>query len=244
MTHQIPTFSRDQDPKPTSGRRACSEIIFNFVSWLLTLKRFSVIKRDMNLPTTRRYVMGARAEAAAATKQRILDSTHRLLVTHSFEEMTVDMIAAGAATAARTVLRIFGSKEELFAQALHSVGEFGQAPITPGDTDALVSGTYDFYEKVGDTVIRWLADEPRISAMREHLNIGRQHLRAWVAEAFAPQLNQLRGNARKELHDALIVAFDVYTWKLLRRDFGLSRRAAEATTLRIVRGLIGERKDG
>ena len=114
------------------------------------------------------------------------------------------------------------------AQALHSLGEFGQAPITPGDTDALVSGTYDFYEKVGDTVIRWLADEPRISAMREHLNIGRQHLRAWVAEAFAPQLNQLRGNARKELHDALIVAFDVYTWKLLRRDFGLSRRAAEA----------------
>jgi AcrR family transcriptional regulator len=198
----------------------------------------------MNLSTARRYVMGARAAAAAATKQRILDSTHALLVTYSFEEMTVDMIAARAGTAARTVLRIFGSKEELFAQALHSLGQFGQAPITPGNTDALVSGTYDFYEKVGDTVIRWLADEPRISAMHEHLNIGRRHLRAWVAEAFAPKLSQLRGNARKELHDALIVAFDVYTWKLLRRDFGLSRRVAEATTLRIVRGLIGERKNG
>jgi AcrR family transcriptional regulator len=158
--------------------------------------------------------------------------------------MTVDMIAAGAETTPRTVLRIFGSKEELFAEALHSLGQFGQAPITPGDIDALVGGTCDFYERIGDTVIRWLADEPRIPAMREHLNIGRQHLRAWVAEAFAAELNRLQSSARKELHDALIVGFDVYTWKLLRRDFGLSRKATEASIGLIIRGLIGECENG
>ena len=188
--------------------------------------------------------MTARAESAAATRQRILESAHRLLVTHSFEEMTVDMVAAGAETTARTVLRLFASKEELLAQALHSLGQFGMAPITPNNIEALMNGTYDFYEKVGDTVIRWLADEPRIAAMHEHLNIGRRHLRAWVAEAFAAELGRQQGNARRELHDALIVAFDVYTWKLLRRDFGLSRRAAQATTLRVVRGLIEGCKDG
>jgi AcrR family transcriptional regulator len=188
--------------------------------------------------------MTARAESAAATKQSILESAHQLLLVHSFEEMTVDMVAAGADTTTRTVLRLFGSKEELLAQALHSLGQFGLAPITPGDVQALVSGTYDFYEKVGDTVIRWLADEPRIVAIHEHLNIGRRHLRAWVAEAFASELNQLRGSGQRELHDALIVAFDVYTWKLLRRDFGLSRRTAQATTLRIVRGLIEGYKYG
>lgn len=188
--------------------------------------------------------MRVRAEAAAATRQRILESARALLVTHSFEAMTIEAIAAGADTTVRTVLRVFGSKEELFAQALHSLGQFGLAPITPGDLDALVSGTYEFYEKVGDTVIRWLADEPQIPAMREHLNIGRRHLRTWVAEAFAPTLGRLQGGVRKELHDALIVPFDVYTWKLLRRDFGLSRRAAEATTKRIVTGLIGEGKNG
>jgi len=80
--------------------------------------------------------------------------------------------------------------------------------------------------------------------LHEHLNIGRRHLRVWVAEAFASELGQLQGSARRELHDALIVAFDVYTWKLLRRDFGLSRRATQATTLRIIRGLIGGYKDG
>jgi AcrR family transcriptional regulator len=193
----------------------------------------------MKSQASRQYVMRARAESAAATKQSILESAHQLLLAHSFEEMTVDMVAAGADTTTRTVLRLFGSKEELLARALHSLGQFGLAPSTPSDVEALVSGTYDFYEKVGDTVIRWLADEPRIVAMHEHLNIGRRHLRAWVAEAFASELNQLRGSAQRELHDALIVAFDVYTWKLLRRDFGLSRRTAQATTLRIVRGLIG-----
>jgi AcrR family transcriptional regulator len=198
----------------------------------------------MKTLSARPYVMKVRAEAAAATRQRILESARDLLVTHSFEAMTIDAIAAAAGTTTRTVLRVFGSKEELFAQALHSLGELGQAPIVPGDLDALIGGTYDFYEKIGDTVIRWLADEARVPAMREHLAVGRQHLRAWVGEAFASSLRRLEGSARKELHDALIVAFDVYSWKLLRRDTGLSRRAAQAVTRRIVVGLIGENENG
>jgi AcrR family transcriptional regulator len=188
--------------------------------------------------------MRARADAAAATRDRIIASARELLVQHSFEDMTIDAIAEGAGTTTRTVLRVFGNKEEVFAQALHSLGQFGQAPITPGDLDALIGGTYDFYEKIGDTVIRWLADEPRIPAMREHLKICRKHLRAWVAAAFGPTLTRLQGERRKEVHDALIVAFDVYTWKLLRRDFGLSRRAAEARTKRIVAGIMREDENG
>ena len=193
---------------------------------------------------TRGYIMKARAAAAAATRERVLASTRELLMTHSFDEMTIEAIAAGAGTTVRTVLRIFAGKEDLFAEALHSLGEFGQAPVVPGDIDALIGGTYDFYEKIGDTVIRWLADEPRLPAMREHLNIGRQHLRAWVAAAFAPTLERLEGTARRQLHDALIVVFDVYTWKLLRRDFGLGRKAAEAVARRMVVALAGEERNG
>jgi AcrR family transcriptional regulator len=198
----------------------------------------------MKYSDARPYVMRARADAAAATRDRIIGSARELLVQHSFEDMTIDAIAEGAGTTTRTVLRVFGNKEEVFAQALHSLGQFGQAPITPGDLDALIGGTYDFYEKIGDTVIRWLADEPRIPAMREHLKICRKHLRAWVAAAFGPTLTRLQGERRKEVHDALIVAFDVYTWKLLRRDFGLSRRAAEARTKRIVAGIMREDENG
>jgi AcrR family transcriptional regulator len=188
--------------------------------------------------------MSARADAAAATRQRILDSARQLFLGHAFEDVTVETIAAQSETTARTVLRVFRSKDELLAEVLHSLGQFGMAPITPGDLATLVHGTYEFYEKIGDTVIRWLADEPRLPAMHAHLNIGRAHLRAWVAEAFARELKSLQSAARKELHEALIVAFDVYTWKLLRRDFGLSRPAAEGRVLRIVRGLVKESDHG
>jgi len=198
----------------------------------------------MKSVAVRPYVMRARADAAAATRERVLASARNLLMSHSFEEMTIDAIAEGADTTTRTVLRIFDSKEELFAQALHSLGQFGQAQILPGNIDVLIGGTYDFYEKVGDTVIRWLADEARIPAMREHLQIGREHLRAWVAEAFAPTLARLNSVDSGEIHDALIVAFDVYTWKLFRRDFGLNRKAAQARTKRLVFGIVGEKSNG
>src|SRR6185312_14665412 len=198
----------------------------------------------MKCDSTRSYVMKARAEAAAATRARILDSCRVLLVTHSFEDMTIDAIAAGANTTVRTVMRVFGSKEELFAQALHSLGEFGITPIVSKDIDALLTGAYDFYEKIGDTVIRWLGDEARLPAMHEHLETGREHLRSWVSKAFEETLSSFEGTARKEILEGLIVAFDVYTWKLLRRDFRLSRRTAQATTKRMIVGLIGRSSNG
>jgi AcrR family transcriptional regulator len=201
----------------------------------------------MKSAATRPYVMRARAESAAATRERILESARDLLVTHSFEDMTIQAIAAGADTTVRTVMRLFGSKPELFAQALHGLSQFGflePSAAEPGSIEALVSRAYGFYEKVGDTVIRWLADEPRVPAMQQHLAIGRQHLRDWVTAAFSAELQHRELAARKELLDGLIVAFDVYSWKLLRRDFGLSRRNAEATTRRMVRALIGVREHG
>jgi AcrR family transcriptional regulator len=181
--------------------------------------------------------MTARAEAASATKARILASGRKLLADTSFDGMTLEAIAAGAETTVRTVLRLFGSKELLFASTLDSLGETGIGPVSPGDCDTTLGTLYDFYERIGDTVIRWLADEPRVVVLREHLNVGRRHLRAWVAASFAPTLARLRGTQRKRRIHALIVALDVYTWKILRRDLGLSRKAAQAVARRIIVGL-------
>jgi len=187
--------------------------------------------------TPRPYVMTARADSAAATRARLIESAAALLALNTFDGMTLEAIAAGAGTTVRTALRIFGSKESLFAVALDRVGEGGFGPVRAGDLDATLDTLYRFYEKFGDMVIRWLADEPRVPAMRDHLNAGRRNLRAWVGESFAPTLARLEAGARKQTLDALIVALDVYTWKLTRRDFGLSRKAAEAVARRIVAGL-------
>ena len=188
---------------------------------------------------TRSYRMVERAESAAATRSRILVCAERLTKTSSFDEITLEEVAACAGTTVRTVLRSYGSKEGLLAAALDAMGfNIGPTPIRPGETDTTLIALYDYYEKYGDMVIRWLADEPRLPSLRAHLEAGRRDLRAGVELAFQPVLEKLAGSTRKETLDALIVGLDVYTWKLLRRDFGLGRKAAQSVARRIIAGLV------
>jgi hypothetical protein len=114
----------------------------------------------------------------------------------------------------------------------------------PGDVDAALGVTYDFYEQFGGVVIRWLADEQRVAAMHERLQVGRQHLHRRITAIFMPVLERRKGAARGQLNDALVVAFDVYTWKLLRRDFGLDRRAAQAVVRSMIVALTREDEHG
>ena len=182
----------------------------------------------------RRYQMGARAEAASATKSRILASARELVMDNTFDTLTLEAVAAGAETTVRTVLRAFESKELLFAATLDTLGDRGFGPVHPGDVDRTIHTLFGFYERFGDTVIRWLADEPRVPALRDHLEVGREHLRSWVSESFASTLKSIGDSERPQVLDALIVPLDVYTWKLLRRDFGLGRRAAQAVVRRML----------
>ena len=61
--------------------------------------------------------------------------------------------------------------------------------------------------------------------------------RAWVEEVFAPFLPAARG-AREELLDLLVVATDVYAWKLLRLDRGLSRSRTQERLETLVRTVL------
>jgi AcrR family transcriptional regulator len=191
-----------------------------------------VIVSDMK--SARPYAMKARAEGTAATRARLLASAALLLARHAFDDITLDAIATSAGTTVRTALRLFASKELLFAAVLGAQGTDAPGPARPDDIDATLDALYDFYEVHGDTVIRWLADEHRLPAMAQHLAGGRANLRRWVADSFPAALAADPGT----LLDALIVALDVYAWKLTRRDFGLDRAAAQAVARRIVTALI------
>ena len=57
--------------------------------------------------------------------------------------------------------------------------------------------------------------------------------RAWVAEVFGPMVSD-----DEALLDLLVVATDVYTWKLLRRDRGLSRVRTEARMKALVTAVL------
>jgi hypothetical protein len=60
--------------------------------------------------------------------------------------------------------------------------------------------------------------------------------REWVEQVFAPQLAGCRD--RKELVDLLVVATDLLTWKILRRDGGMDRSTTCKRMLRLVRGVL------
>ncbi|HLW91945.1 MAG TPA: TetR/AcrR family transcriptional regulator [Roseiarcus sp.] len=191
----------------------------------------------MNIET-RPYVMKARAEKAAATKERIVQSAADLIVERTLDDLTLDAIAERAGVAVRTILRAFGGKEQVFAAAIKFEGRRGHGEVNPGDAAASIKVLYDDYEKIGDAVILRLADEGRVPSLDALLKSGRDNHRRWIEESFAPQLARASKGERAELLNALLVATDVYAWKLLRRDFGFSRAAAEAVICRIVQSLV------
>jgi hypothetical protein len=88
----------------------------------------------------------------------------------------------------------------------------------PGAVAALV----DDYEVTGDPTIRTLAIEDRVSAVRPALKRGRAYHRAWVQRTFPAALDGLDRAERRRRVAQLVVATDVFTWRLLRRDQRLS----------------------
>jgi AcrR family transcriptional regulator len=191
--------------------------------------------------TKRRYDMTARAAKAKETRERIRSAAADLYIERPIEDFTLDDVARRANTTVQTVLRAFGSKEELVLAALTALAESGTLlkPTPPGDVPAAVRAHFDIYETVGDVVIARLGDERRMPALKPSLEQGRAGHRDWVAKVFA---QHLRDNP--DLFEMLTVLTDVYIWKLLRRDRGLDRAAAESIVIDMINAVLKEASNG
>ena len=180
--------------------------------------------------------MTARADAVEQTRTRVLDATMALAETRAVSQLTLDDIAAAAGVSVQTLLRRFGNRagliEAVREHATALVAEERRVPA--GDVDAAVHAVLEHYEHRGDAVLLMLTQEDTDAATSEVTRGGRELHRAWVTEAFGPYLPPA-GADRDELVDLLAVATDVYTWKQLRRDRGLSLPMTE----RRMRALVG-----
>ena len=67
------------------------------------------------------------------------------------------------------MLRAFGSKDQLYVQAVGSIRTPGQS-VEPavGEVDGAIGQIYDGYERIGDRVTGRLAEEHRMPALTEH----------------------------------------------------------------------------
>ena len=169
--------------------------------------------------------MSARAAAAEATRERIIEVAARAFLEHWHDDVTLRGIAGEAGVALQTVVNHFGSKEALFAVATQRVGdhiEQTRFSVRPGDLDGALRTLIDDYETRGNSYLRTLAVEDRIPVVRPMLERGRDGHEKWVETVFTAALDGLTGDDRDRRMAQLVVATDVYTWKLLRRDKGLS----------------------
>jgi AcrR family transcriptional regulator len=181
--------------------------------------------------------MAARAQAAAATGERLLAAAWRHFATRPYEEVLLREIAAEAEVTAQTLHARFGSKEELFLAAYAWFGqqEMSDRPAAPtGDVPETIALLFDRYETHGQAILRMLSQEERIPAVRQMTDAGRAYHRHWAEETFAPLLHGIRGDKRERRLTAIVTATDLLVWKLLRLDIGVERGEAE----RVVREMV------
>lgn len=179
---------------------------------------------------SRSYRMGARAVAAAATAERIIDAAVEIFWEQPSDQLRLEDVATRAGVTVQTVIRRFGGREGLFeAAATREQGRVreARAAVTPGDVSGAVANLVEHYEQLGERVLRLLAEEQHVPALAPVAEEGRRLHREWCRTTFAPFLSGLSGVVRDRRVAQLVAVCDVYTWKLLRHDSGLSRTQTE-----------------
>ena len=181
--------------------------------------------------------MSARAEAAAATGERLLAAAWKHFGTQPYEEVRLREISADAGVTEQTLLARFHSKDELLAAAYRWWGasemERRDAASVDDVPDA-VANVFDHYEAHGAAILRMLSQEDRIPAIRDLMERGRAYHRNWANRVFEPLLADLTRAPRERRLTALVVATDVLVWKQLRLDMRLTRPQAEKIVLEMI----------
>ena len=191
--------------------------------------------------TTRSYTMTTRARTVEQTRARIIDACVALHGERPVSDIGLDDVAERAGVSTQTVLRHFGSRagleEASLAHAQRAVADERRAPV--GDVAKAVRVIVDHYERRGDEALLMLSQESHQELMARVTEQGKALHRSWVEEVFAPYVDA--ADDPQELTDLLVVATDVYTWKLLRRDRRLGRDRTERRMRRLVDCLLEPR---
>ncbi len=192
-----------------------------------------------DMKNTRQYVMRSRAEQVEQTRQRILYATLSLAFERPIVGIALPEIAERADVSVQTILRQFGSRDALF----DATEEFAEREVlaeretVPGDIDHAVDTIVEHYERRGDGVLLLLGQESWEPRAAHITASGRALHRSWVERVFDPLLTEDLLE-RETLIDLLVVATDVFTWKLLRRDRGHSPAETAGRMKRMVAALL------
>ena len=163
--------------------------------------------------------MTTRATAAAQTAEKILDATKHLFAENVIAEITLADITERSGVTVQTILRRFGDKDTVFAEAISRLGaeilsQRGRA--LSNDLDDLLANLVERCETHGRLVLKMLAEELMTPAIQTTLAFGRRYHRRWCETVFAATLEPLAGADKDRRRAQLIAICDVRTWEVLR----------------------------
>jgi AcrR family transcriptional regulator len=151
--------------------------------------------------------------------------------------VSLEEVATAAETTVQTVIRHFGSKDALFAAMAEWISDrvvAAREGARSGDVAGAVRGLVEHYDRWGDAVFLLLSQEDRVPAIRPVIDEGRAYHRAWVERLFGRIIDGVSGSTRERRRAQLIAITDLHTWRLLRRDMGLSRRQTETAIRELI----------
>jgi AcrR family transcriptional regulator len=191
----------------------------------------------------RAYTQRIRADAAAATRQRIIDVTRECLASAPLENVGLPAIAERAGVARSTIYIAFGSREGLMlavAEDLLRRGGFeriGQALRNPDAVAAMDASLregvrmYEQEQAVGRAMLSLAAVDRDAASGAARLNRGRKEGMAALARRLAAQ-GALRPDVREaDAADVLWVVTSFDTFLQLYSERGLS---ADETAARLI----------
>jgi AcrR family transcriptional regulator len=185
--------------------------------------------------------MGARAQAVERTSTRIIEAAVALFRSRPFVEVTLQAIADAAGVTLQTVLRRFGSKENLFRSAADAQSDDirkTREVTNPGDVPEIVRTLVASYEQMGDLNWRGVSQEDQFPLIKQLFDMAREDHRRWVEANFTDILAPARDAERERRTLLLFAATDFYIWKLYRWDLGRSREWTTARIIDLVTALI------
>ncbi|GAB4343573.1 MAG: hypothetical protein Kow0037_31780 [Calditrichia bacterium] len=187
----------------------------------------------------RKYNRENRLKQAEQTRQNIILAAEKLLGTKPLADVSMQAIAEEAKTTVQTFIRHFGSREGCLNAVVEKVlfrVEQERAVPPSGSVEDCAEVLLSHYEKENRLVLNLLAQEHNGSRfIGEALQIGREFHRKWLKECFRGRYPE---GIDEEILDELVLATDIYAWKLLRLDMDRSRRQTKQVMISLIKKIL------
>jgi AcrR family transcriptional regulator len=195
----------------------------------------------------RAYDMTKRSDAVGGTRGRIAEAALALFKERDYDDISLTEIAQAAGVSHQTVLNHCENKSgvvlaaaELFSEEIRQL----ESDAVAGDVTSVVHATCVRYEALGDANARWAVMSTRAPEVAEALARGRRGFQSWLEEMLGDRLpGPDDPEERRRVVIGLHAALDVFTWKLLRRDLGLSRQQTERQLTDLVLGVLARHRN-